>query len=117
MKYGCTDRKHKKSLPKLAVSAVKRNSLLSRMERVTSQTAHREEEQLGFRLQCVDSWRNRQHCTVVEGISGWHYREIKSNKLQDVMATDESLSSARVDVSIQLLKSKQKINSILLKLQ
>jgi hypothetical protein len=80
------------------------------MERVAAHTTHREEAQLGFRLQCsvrsVDSWRNRQHCIVVEGISGWHYRKIKSNKFQDVMATDESLTSARVDVSIQLLQSK-----------
>jgi hypothetical protein len=90
------------------------------MEGVISQTTHREEAQLGFRLQCrvrsVDSWRNGQHCIVVESISGWKYRKIKSNKLKDMMTTDESLSSARVDVSIQLLQSKQ-MNSILLKLQ
>jgi hypothetical protein len=74
------------------------------MERVTSQTTHREEAQLGFRLRCAV--RSRQHCTVVEGISGWHYGKIKCNKLKDVMITDESLSSAQVDVSIQLLQSK-----------
>jgi len=43
--------------------------------------------------------------------------EKNNNKIKDVMAMDESLSSARVDVTIQLLQSKQQINSILLKLQ
>ena len=95
---------YKKSLPNLAVPAIKRNSLLNLMESVTSQTTHQEEVQLGFRLQCnacIGSSRYRQqHCIVVESISGWQYREIMSNKLKGMMTMDESLSSTRVDVSI-----------------